>query len=99
MTDVKKRETSEERQTRLVNLCRHRHISVMALHINWLGEEQMIELDVQISKKGQGRESPVSINITLFISSYHYYAITNTDYIQYYINTCNRDQARPPRCL
>ena len=33
--------------------------------------------------------SPVSISITLFISSYRYYAITNTDYTQYYINTCN----------
>ena len=33
--------------------------------------------------------SPVSISITLFISSYGYYATTNTDYTQYYINTCN----------
>ena len=56
MTDVKKRKTNAERQTRLVNLCRHFHISVMA-HINWLGEERMIEIDVQSSKKGQGRES------------------------------------------
>ena len=39
VTDVKKRETNEERQARLVNLCRYLHISVMALHINWLGEE------------------------------------------------------------
>ena len=93
MTDLKKRKTNEERQTRLVNLCRHLHISVMALHINWLGEEQMIELDVQSSKKGQGRESLQSPLI--FISSYRYYAITNTDYTQYYINTCNRGQARP----
>ena len=54
VTDTKKRETNEERQTRLVNLYRHLHISVMALHINWLGEERMIELDVQSSKKGQG---------------------------------------------
>ena len=30
--------------------------------------------------------SPVSISITLFISSYRYYAITNTNYTQYYIN-------------
>ena len=29
MTDVKERETNEGRQTRLVNLCRHLHISVM----------------------------------------------------------------------
>ena len=34
VTDVKERETNEERQTRLVNLCYHLHISVMALHIN-----------------------------------------------------------------
>ena len=66
MTDVKKRETNEERQTRLVNLCRHLHILVMALHINWLGEERMIELDVQSSKKGQGRESLQSPLILLY---------------------------------
>ena len=34
VTDVKKRETNEEKQTRLVSPCRHLHISVMALHIN-----------------------------------------------------------------
>ena len=66
MTDVKKRETNEERQTRFVNLCRHLHISVMALYINWLGEKQMIELDVQSSKKGQGRESLQSPLILLY---------------------------------
>ena len=40
----------------------------MTLHINWLGEEQMIliELDVQISKKGQGRESLQSPLILLY---------------------------------
>ena len=32
--DVKKRETNEERQTRLVNLCRHLHILVMAPHVD-----------------------------------------------------------------
>ena len=52
VTDVKERETNEERQTRLVNLCHHLHILVMALHINWLGKERMIELDVQSSEKG-----------------------------------------------
>ena len=57
MVDVKERETNEERQTRLVNLCRHLHILVMALHTSWLGKERMIELDVQSSEKGQGRES------------------------------------------
>ena len=67
MTDVKKRETNEERQTRLVNLCHHLHISVMALHINdWLGEERMIELDLQSSKKGQRRESLQSPLILLY---------------------------------
>ena len=29
VTDVKERETNEERQTRLVNLCCHLHISVI----------------------------------------------------------------------
>ena len=66
VTDVNMRETNEERQTRLVNLCRHLYISVMALHINWLGEERMIELDVQSSKKGQGRESLQSPLIFLY---------------------------------
>ena len=66
MTDVKKRETNEERQTKLVNLCRHLHILVMALDINWLGEEQMTELGVQSSKKGQGRESLQSPLILLY---------------------------------
>ena len=45
VTDVKERETNEETQTRLVNLCRH---------INCLGEERMVELDVQSREKGQG---------------------------------------------
>ena len=65
-TDVKKRETNEERQTRLVSPCHHLHISVMAFHINWLGEERMIQLDVQSSKKGQGRESLQSPLILLY---------------------------------
>ena len=39
VTDMKEKETNEERQTRLVNLYRYLHISVMALHIDWLGEE------------------------------------------------------------
>ena len=52
---------------------------------------------IRCAKQQEGpREgvSPVSINITLFISSYRYYAITHTDYTQY-INTCNHDQACP----
>ena len=85
MTDVKERETNEERQTRLVNLCRHLHILVMALHINWLGKEQMIELDVQSSMKGQGRESLQVPLILLYsvIPIVIIYAITHTDYTQY----------------
>ena len=81
VTDMKERETNEERQTRLVNLCRCLHILVMALHIDWLGEERMIEIDVQSSVKGQEREclqSPLILlysvvaiviiyNITLFV--------------------------------
>ena len=72
MTDVKERETNEESQTRLVNPCRHLHISVMALHINWLGEEQMIELDVQSSEKGQGKESLQSPLVLLYSCSTSY---------------------------
>ena len=100
MTDVKERETNEERQTRLVNLCHHLHISVMALHINWLGEERMIELDVQSSRKGQGRESLQSPLILLYsvVAVVIIYVITHTDYTQY-VNTCNCCQARPPQCL
>ena len=94
------RETNEERQTRVVNLYRHLHISLMALNINWLGEERMTELDVQSSDKGQGRESLQSPLILLYsvVAIIIVYAITHTDYTQY-INTCNRGQARPPRCL
>ena len=96
---MKERETNEERQTRLVNLCCHLHISVMALHINWLGEGRMIELNMQSSVKGQGRESLQSPLILTLFTQYYVaiiviYAITHTDYTQD-INTCNRGQARP----
>ena len=82
VTNLKKRETNEERQTRLVNLCRHLHISVMALHTNWLGKKWMIELDVQSSEKGQGRESLQSPLILLYsvVAIIIIYAITHTDY-------------------
>ena len=38
-TDLEEGETKEERQAKLVNLCRYLHIFVIALHIDWLGEE------------------------------------------------------------
>ena len=69
VTDMKERETNEERQTRLVNLRRHLHISVMALHINWLGKERIIELDVQSSEKGQEREPLQSPLVLLYSCS------------------------------
>ena len=69
-------------------------MSVMALHINWLGEKRMIELGVQSSEKGQGRESLQYAVLAIIVI----YAITYTDYTQY-INTCNHGQARPPQCL
>ena len=72
VTDVKERETNKERQTRLVNLRRHLHISVMALQINWLGKERMIELDVQSSEKGQGKESLQSPLVLLCLCSTSY---------------------------
>ena len=34
VTDVKKRETNEERQTRFVNFCLRLHISVKAPHVD-----------------------------------------------------------------
>ena len=85
MTDVKERETNEERQTRLVNLCRHLHISVMVLHINWLGEERMIELDMQSSEKGQGRETLQSPLILLYslVAIVIICATTHTDYYKH----------------
>ena len=55
--DKLRRETNtEERRRRFVNLCYwfsllSIHISVMEIHIDWLGEEQMIEIDVQSSVK------------------------------------------------
>ena len=56
VTDLEERETNEEGQRRFVNLgpCLNLlsiHISVMTLHIDWLGEEQMTEIDVQSSMK------------------------------------------------
>ena len=87
---MKKRETNEQRQTRLVNLCRHLHISVMAP--SYKLDRRRANDRIRRAKQREGpREgvSPVSISITLFISSYRYYAITNTDYTQYYINTCS----------
>ena len=50
MTDLKERETNEERQRRFVNpypclSLLSIHISIIAIHIDQLGEEQMIEID------------------------------------------------------
>ena len=62
----------------------------------------MIELDVQSSEKGQGRESLQSPLVLYFIHAalaiVVINAIAHTDYTQY-INTCNRSEVRPPRCL
>ena len=72
----------------------------MALHINWLGEARMIKLEVQSSKKGQGRESLQYLLLYYFIHAVLVIivinAITYTDYTQY-INTYNRGQAHPPQ--
>ena len=45
------REINEEQQVRLVNFCHCLYISITALHIDWLGEKRMIEIDVQSSAK------------------------------------------------
>ena len=60
----------------------------------------MIEIDVQSSEKGQGRESLQSPLMLLYslVVIITFYAITHTDYTQY-INTCNRGQARLPMML
>ena len=104
MTGVKERETimKKDKQGSVVNLCYHLHISVMALHIDWVGEDWMIEIDMQSSEKGQGRESIQSPLIILLLYSVVaivvIYAITHmymyTNYTQY-INTCNHGQVRP----
>ena len=41
VTGVKERETimKKDKQGSVVNLCNHLHILVMALHIDWVGEE------------------------------------------------------------
>ena len=62
-TDLKEIETNEERQ-RFVNPCPHLsllsiHILVMALHIDWLSEEQMMQRATRRAKEGS-----ISINIT-----------------------------------
>ena len=54
-TDLKEIETNEKRQ-RFVNPCPHLsllsiHISVMALDIDWLSEEQMMQIDMQSNTK------------------------------------------------
>ena len=53
----------------------------------------MIELDVQSSEKGQGRESLQSPLVLLYslVAIVSYYAITNTDY--------TARSGSPPRCL
>ena len=68
MTDLEERETNKERQARLVNLCHCLHISVMTLHVDCLGEEQMIEIDCRAAQRAKG--GSISINITSFSSSY-----------------------------
>ena len=86
MTDIKERETimKKDKQGSVVNLCRRLHISVMAevmaLCIDWVGE---IEIDMQSSKKGQGRGS-IQSPLILFYSVVDIYAITDmyTDYTQ-----------------
>ena len=52
----------------------------MALHINWLGEERMIELDMQSSEKGQEREPLQSPLILLYsvVGIVIIYATTHT---------------------
>ena len=50
MTDLEEK-NYEEQRVRLINLCRYLYISVMTLYIDWLGEERMIEIDVQSSVK------------------------------------------------
>ena len=71
----------------------------MVLHINWLGEERMIKLEVQSSNKGQGRESLQYPLLYYFIHAVIVIIVINTitytDYTQY-INTYNRSQDRPP---
>ena len=67
VTDVKERETNEERQTRVNGkpLPSPSHFG-NGTYINWLGEERMIELDVQSSEKGQGKESLQSPFVLLY---------------------------------
>ena len=78
---MKERETNEERLTRLVNLFHHLHILVMAPYINWLGEEQIKEIEVQSSVKSQGKESLQSPSLILLysvVASYCYNLCYNT---------------------
>ena len=59
-TNMKENKTIEERQTRPVNLCCHLHILrhfTNGTSNKLARQRQMIEIDVQSSVKGQGRES------------------------------------------
>ena len=69
----RERETNKERQRRFVNLFPRLsllsiHILVMANHINWLGEEQMMEKTCRVIRRAKG--GSIFINIILFSSSY-----------------------------
>ena len=70
----------KKRQTTLANRYRRLHISVMALYIDWLGEERMMEIDQQSSVKGQGRESLQLPLILLYslVAIVIIYAVTHT---------------------
>ena len=57
--DLEERETNEERQRWFVNLCPRLsllsiHILIMAIDIDWLGKELMVEIDMQSSVKANG---------------------------------------------
>ena len=59
VTDSEERETNEERQRWFVNFCPRLsllsiHILVMAIDIDWLGKELMVEIDMQSSVKANG---------------------------------------------
>ena len=65
----------------------------MTLHIDWLGEERMIEIDVLNSVKVKG--GSISSNVTLFSCSYCFIYSITIAHTEQYINTCNHNQACP----
>ena len=93
VTDLKERETNEERQKRLVNLCLCLHIWISNdTSYSWLARQRVNDRN-RCAEQCEGPREGVSHLISV-VAIAIIYAITHTDCTQY-INTCNHGQACP----